>query len=363
MKILIIITTGFVSYGGLTTVMMNYYRFIDKTIFQIDFASTNEEIESTLKEELSKNGSRYYPLGDRKKEPFRYLCRLDRIIKNGNYDVVHVNSNSATAALELCIAKKNHVRKRIVHNHTGSCEHILLHKLLYPLFLTSYTDSIAVSEKAGEWLFPKGTYTILENGIDCEKYRFSYIYRTEIRKKYGISDNTIVIGHLGKLHKSKNHHFLIQVFNAIHNKCPNSVLLLVGDGELRSKIEEEVERMGINDFVIFAGMQFETQKYLSAMDYFVFPSLWEGMPLSMIEAQASGLACFISDRIDAGVCITDAVYVLSLDKMNAEEWADFILETEIRERNDQSESNIKKIKDAHFDVKSNVGLLEKVYVE
>ena len=359
-KILVIITTAMVPYGGLASVMMNLYRKIDKKKFQIDFASTNEILDEKLYNELEANGSKYYPLGNRKRALLGYINKLSYVIREGKYDVVHVNSNSATALIELEIAKKHGVGKRIVHNHTSICDHKMLHKICYPFFRKSYTDAIACSIKAGKWIFEDGKFQIVNNGIDTERYRFSDIYRTQIRTRYSISESTIVLGHVGKIYKPKNHPFLIDIFSSYHKRNPDSRLLLVGDGVMRKEIEERVLSLGLNEVVIFAGMQRDPEKYLSAMDAFVFPSIWEGMPLSMIEAQASGIPCIASNTIDKGVVVTDYVKRLEIDK-GEQVWVEELMNISKIDRNKSSDANIQKIIQAGYDANINAHQLETIY--
>ena len=360
-RVLVIITTAFVSYGGLATVMLNMYRQIDKGKFLIDFASTNEKLDDSLEQELKNNGSRYFGLGDRKRDLPGYIKRLSTVISNGNYDVVHVNSNSATALIELAIAQKNGVPKRIVHNHTSMCDHKILHKLCEPFFKNSYTDAIACSNKAGEWIFGQGNYRVLNNGIDVNRYRYSQENREEIRKKYKIDSSTVVLGHVGKIYKPKNHPFLIDVFSSYHRSNPDSVLLLVGDGTMRAEIESKVKELKLTDFVVFAGMQRQPEKYLSAMDCFVFPSIWEGLPLSVVEAQASGLHCLISDTIDESVVVTDEVKRLTIQQ-GTQVWVDALKTVQINDRAVRSAACVESICRAGFDAFTNAQELERIYM-
>lgn len=359
-RILIIITTDFVPYGGLTTVMMNYYKALNKSKYSIDFASTNSDVDEGLLDELQRNGSKYYYLGDRKRHLWFYINNLRKLLRKNNYDIVHINSNSATAAIELMIAKQCKVSKRIVHNHTSECDHKRAHAILYPIFRRTYTDAIAVSKKAGEWLFPVGNYIVLNNSIDSERYRYNVIKRQTIREKYHIRENTIVLGHIGKIYKPKNHRFLISVFEAFHSMTPDSALLIVGDGEMKGEIEQLVKEKGLSDSVVFAGMQSKVEEFLSAIDVFIFPSLWEGMPLSVIEAQASGLQCIVSDAIDKDVCITNYITSMSLEQ-DAQEWAIRIEKLDEIDRDKTSEECIQIIKEANYDSYKNSTELEKIY--
>lgn len=358
-KVLIVITTSFVPYGGLTTVMMNYYRAINKDGLRIDFASTNEP-ETSLLDELKKNRSRYFCLGERKKNLLGYTRDLNRLLTREKYDVVHINGNSATMTFELAVAKLNRVKTRIAHNHTSVCDYQRLHKWLHPIFLRLYTDAIACSDKAGQWIFIKNKYLILNNGINTERFRYREEFRKKIRKAYGISEDSLLLGHVGKIYKPKNHQFLIEIFEEFHKNHQDSKLIIVGDGEMRQQIEAKVENVGLMQDVIFVGMQSRVEEFLSAMDVFVFPSLWEGMPLSVIEAQAAGLTCLISDGIDSAVNVTDKVNRLSIVDGVAL-WVEAINAIQLPDRTKQSAENIDKIKRAKYDTLLMASDLEKLY--
>lgn len=356
-KILIIITTGFYEHGGLTTVMMNYMRKIDFSSFQIDFASYNEP-ERELLDEISILNCHYYRLPNRNNNTLCYMYALYQLAKN--YDVIHVNANSATAVVELLPARCAGVKIRIAHNHTEKCDHIVIHNILSLFFKRLYTKAIACSSKAGNWVFGENNYIILNNGIDVEKYKFRDDYRTEIRQKYRIAPNEIVLGHVGKIYKPKNHGYLIEIFKAFHAEHPNSKLLLVGDGELKEEIEKRVFLYGLKDSVIFAGMQTEVSKYLAAIDVFVFPSLWEGMPLALIEAQANGIMCIASDCIDPSVKITRNIIQMSIEE-EPEKWAKKIDQILSYDRNIMAEDSVSLIIQSGYDVKQNVKILENIY--
>lgn len=297
-KVLMLITTSFVPYGGLTTVAMNYYRNIDHSMFQVDFASTNDCLQK-LSEELTKSGSRYFKLPSRMRSPLLYMRKLYDI--SGKYDIVHIHGNSATTVLELLPAKLAGVKKRIVHIHNTKSDHPIAHTLLYPLMKYLMTDAVACSNAAGEWIFKNGNYNVLNNAIDLSKYSYNDVTRTQIRLEYGIDPDSFVIGHVGKFVEQKNHLFLIDVFSKVIEKNKNAKLMLVGDGPMRNNIEEKIKERKLNTQVVLCGMQENASKFLSAMDIVVFPSLWEGLPLSLLEAQANGLLCVASDVITSEV--------------------------------------------------------------
>lgn len=354
-KILVIITTGFVSYGGLTTVAMNYYRSIDRKKISMDFSCTND-IEPDLKAELIENGSIYHKLPNRK-NIMQYISRLKHICKE--YDSVHIHGNSSTLTIELLAAKLAGVSQRIVHIHNTTCTHRIANRVLHPFFTTLYTDAIACSQKAGDWIFDREFY-VLNNAIDLNKYRFSETNRIEIKNLYGLTDECIV-GHVGKFNEQKNHQFLLSIFKDFLKAHPNSVLMMVGGGELQPYIKKRAQKIGIADKVIFTGMLNDTSKYYSVFDCFVMPSLWEGLPLSAIEAQAAGLRCVFSDKITSEIDLTKENIFLSLkDEIN--NWS-YALETSCdnRPRNALCERYISYLKDVGFDADTNAEILMKIY--
>ena len=356
-RILVIITTAFTATGGLASVMLNYYRSLDKKGLQIDFASTNT-ITPNLNEEIQKNGSKYYQLPKRKN-----IIGYWKAVKclSRNYDVVHVHANSSTAVIELSAAKAARVVKRIHHNHTSKTQHPVINALLHPFFKYSYTDAIACSQLAGDWLFGKNNYKILRNAINIAKFEYNNDARVLIRNEFGIKEEDFVIGHIGKFMDAKNHEFLIKVFAEYHLKHPNSKLLLVGDGEWRSKVETWVADSGCAGSIILAGLRSDIPAIVQAMDIFVFPSIYEGMPLTVLEAQASGLPCLISSNVTSNVNIGQDVKMKDLTD-GVKDWADSIdsfdyaLSREVRCHN-----NYELITKAGYNIDNEAKELLKIY--
>lgn len=196
-KILVIITTAFYTYGGLASVMLNYYRIMDKSGLQIDFASSNE-LEEDLVLELRNNHSNYYKIGSRQKETLRYMVNLMKLLRNGRYDVVHVNGNSATMAMDLCMARLFGIPFRIAHVHSTATMHPVFNTLLRPVLQVSSNKQIAVSKDSGDWLFRRGSYIVLNNAIPIRKYVYNAEVRKEYREKFGLQD-MFVVGNVGKL--------------------------------------------------------------------------------------------------------------------------------------------------------------------
>lgn len=359
-KVLVVISTNFASYDGISSSILNFYKYIDKNLYTIDFASTNANISKDLKLLLDKNHSKYHCLGERKRNIFVYCYRLNKLLRSCNYDVIHINSNSATATIELAIAKLNNIPKRIVHNHNSTCNHKFINWILSPIFNLLYTKAIACSESAGNWLFPKYRFQVINNGIDTERYRFSKNNRERIRIRLKINDSAIVFGHVGAINKQKNHLFLIKVFSKYHQINKNSYLLLVGDGVLRSEVENEISRLKISESVVLVGIKDKPELFLSAMDYFLFPSLWEGMPLSLIEAQANGLPCLVSNNIDIRVKITRNIIMLPID-CDPDIWVDHLVNIKKEDRLISSDRNIKTINASGFSALENAKMIESIY--
>ena len=356
-KILVVVTTAFVKTGGLTSVMMNYWRSMDKTDLSFDFASTNS-IDDLLLDEISKEGCHYFQLPPRN-HVVKYYFALRKLCKE--YDIIHVHANSATSVIELLAAKKAGVPKRIHHNHTSKTQHPLLNKILFPLFKRSYTDAVACSDAAGEWLFGKNNYIVLPNAIDIDKFKYNPQARKSIRDELRISESGFVVGHIGKFMDAKNHEFLIKVFSNYHSKHPESRLVLVGDGEWRPKIERWVSESGCSDAIILAGLRSDIPSIVQAFDVFVFPSVYEGLPLTVLEAQSSGLPCIISSNVTSTVNIGLDVVMKDLTD-GIESWSEAIdIFDYTTLRKERSDRNYLRITEAHFNIRYEAEKLAKIY--
>ena len=355
-NILVIITTSMVTYGGLTTVAMNYYRQSDQDLFHMDFASTND-IDNRLLKELEKNRSQYIKLP--KRGSLSYIFTLYKLLRK--YDIVHIHGNSATTTIELLSALLAKTDKRIVHIHSTRCSHLIIHKLLKPIFKKCYTDAVACSKAAGKWIFSEGDYTVLNNAIDLGEYSYDLKARNQIRSAYHLDDTCFVIGHVGKLNKQKNHMFLLDIFNEVLKVKGHAKLMLVGDGDLKEKIERKAVRLKIRENVIFCGMQSSAKKYFSAFDCFVFPSLWEGIGLALLEAQANGLNCIISDSIPLEAEISEGIHRMSLTQ-NANIWAKSICDNKEINRHIKSADNCRALSKYGYDIKQNKSALEDLYL-
>ena len=268
------------------------------------------------------------------------------------------------ASIYFPIAKKHDI-KTIVHSHSTSngsgIKSVAKIILQYPLrYEADYF--FGCSLKAGEWLFGKkivqsDRYFTIKNAIDTQKYFFNRKQRSILRNQLRIEEDVTVFMHVGRLHEAKNHIFLLHVFAMLIKEIPNSMLLLVGDGELSSEIEKQIEQLNLKSYVKMLGARTDIPDILNAADVFLFPSKWEGLPVTVVEAQASGLPCLVSDKITKEVGISELVKFLPIDK-GTQVWIDAIKETDLTRKN-----VIDKIIQAGFDIKKSVEWLTKFYEE
>lgn len=358
-RILHIVT--YMGRGGLETMIMNYYRNIDRNRVQFDFL-VHRDFEADYDKEIIRLGGKIYRLPPLNPFGRDYLSKLDAFFKeHKEYKIVHSHLD-CMSAVPLKYAKLNGVPIRIAHSHNSNQARDLKYilKLVYKRKILKYANNLfACSNEAGQWMFGRNSnFKLLNNAIETDKYIFSKEIAEKKRKELDIPNNSFIVGHVGRFDVQKNHIFLIDIFAEILKRKRNSVLLLVGEGSLRKSIEEKVHTLGLSDKVIFAGLRTDVNELLQAMDVFLFPSLFEGLPVSIVEAQASGLRCFISDKVPDDCKITDNVYQFSLSD-SAEKWADNILKLFPYVRNNEKT----KISNAGFDIFANAKKLESFYVD
>lgn len=345
--------------GGLETMLMNYYRKIDRNVIQFDFL-THRDYRSDYDDEIESLGGIIYHLS--KLNPFSksYKNELHQFIKgHSEYEIVHVHQDCLSSVI-LKEAKRCNIPVRIAHSHNSSQNKDIkyLIKLVFKQSIPRYaTHLMACSKEAGKWMFGKSAdFSVLNNAIDATKYSFNADKRNVVRNSFGISQDTLVLGHVGRFSYPKNHTFLIDVFNQV-SKIKNAKLLLVGDGKLRKEIEEKVESFALQKHVIFTGVREDVSDLLQAMDVFVFPSHYEGLPVTLIEAQSAGLPCFISDKVPIECKKTDLVQQLPLSA-SAEQWAKDIVVCKQDRKNRYEE-----IVSSGYDITKNAKWLEEYYLE
>ena len=360
-RVLVIVNAVF-GYDGISNVATNYYRYQDKSRIAMDLLTINP-VNEKLAQEFQRNGNRLYTLEGRNRNPLRYLIRLRSIIKENSYNIVHVHGNSATMSIELFAAKLANCPVRIAHSHNTRCDHPILNAMLMPLFSRCYTHCCACSPEAGRFLFGNRSCHIVNNGVCFQKYCFNPEIRNRLRKKYGVEDQ-FVLGHIGRFAPQKNHSFLLHVFASVLRKTPNSVLLLVGEGELLPEIRKQACEMGIEKRVIFYGTTDKINEVVQMMDSFVFPSINEGLGIVAIEAQAAGVPCVVSTEVPVKVKVLDEVVFLPLEA-GYDHWADAILLSRVSEQQRIASATVvqQKMIEAHFDISDNCREMAEYYSE
>lgn len=346
--------------GGLETMLMNYYRHMDRQKVQFDFLVHRQE-KAAYDDEILSLGGRIYRLPRLIPWDPHYRRALDAFFAgHGEYRIVHVHQDCLSAVI-LKAAKKRGIPVRIAHSHNASQDKNVkyLIKLFYKRLIPRYaTDLFACGKQAGQWMFGGANFSILNNAIDTAAYRFDRERAKMLRRELSISESGFVIGHVGRFSPPKNHDFLTEIFAQVCKLNANAYLLLIGDGELRPKVQEKVSALGIADRVIFTGVRGDVPALLQAMDVFVFPSLYEGLPLTLVEAQAAGLPCVISDSIPSDCDLTDLVHRLPLEE-TAESWAKKIH----RLKNTEHKDTCQEIAEAGFDIGENARWLENDYLQ
>lgn len=316
-KILIINTVGFNYAEGISVVILNYLKNMPLDDMELHVL-VNDNASSALQEEIAQY-AKVKTCAFRKADVYSYLLYVWKLMKKERYDVVHIHGNSSTMFAEAFIAKLNSVDTVLVHAHNTKTAHPVINWLFRPLMVMTADKLLACSKAAGEWLYNGKEYICLNNAIDIHKFAFDDKKRAEMRKKLKINEE-ILIGHIGRFSMQKNHLFLIDAFAELHKKHPNSRLLLIGDGVLFDTVKEKVDSFNLTDYVIFVGRQADVSDYYNAMDVFVFPSLYEGLGIVLLEAQANGLPVLASDAITAEAKCTPRMFTFSLEK-TPKEWA------------------------------------------
>lgn len=354
---------GPVCEGGVESCIMNYYLHIDRTKYQFDFFVENTS-RIINKDKIRKMGGRVIII-PHYTNVFKYMKVLRRLFEKGKYDIVHSNMNSLSV-FTLKAAKKAGVPIRIAHSHSTSNKRErkrnFIKNLLRPFSRKYATHYFACSEYAGRWLFGNkafdaGKVTIINNAIDLDRFKFSPVWREEIRTQYDIDDK-FVVGTVGRFVTQKNQLFLIDIFNEYLKTNPDAALMLVGDGPLHNKLRAKVKKYALGDRVIFAGVHKHTERYFAAMDCFVLPSLYEGLPVVGIESQISGIHGLLSTEMTKEVKCSDTVEFLPL-KLGAAGWA-----AEIKETDEETRATAyERFVGSKYDISIEAGKLTALYDE
>ena len=354
MKRVLIINISDTTYNGVTSVIMNYVRPTHNTV-KYDFVLC-KIVDKRFVDELNELGENtYIPPCSRERHPVKYYRWLKNLMKRNKYDCVHVHGNSGTVYVEIHAAKKAGVPVRIAHSHSTSCKYLLVHKLLKSLLNKELTHAIACSDLAGKWLFDR-EHTILPNGIEVDRFKYSEDLRTRYRKELSLEDK-FVIGHVGYMEDVKNHAYLLRVFEKLIQRKENAHLLLIGDGKIRAQIESSIFENGLSGYVTLLGKRPDIANLYQCMDVFVLPSIYEGLPVTSVEAQAAGLPCLISNNVTKQVSITENVKYINIQESNIDEWADALLN--VYECDKQKAFN--DVNNSEFNIENSVKILLSTY--
>lgn len=329
-RIKVLVLCASLKIGGAEKVAQSIALCAPEEEFEFHYLVFHEDV-GQYEAELTEKGCRIHRLPEPSDNYFHFLRELFRLIRTHNFHVVHAHT-MFNCGLVMLIAKLCGVPVRITHSHSALINGHSIVKTVYEtlmrfLILTCSTELVSCGIQAGNRLFGEKAFRerghLILNGVDICRFRFNEESRRRIRSEQNL-ENRFVLGHVGHLSEVKNQSFLIRLMPDILPHRPNSVLLLLGDGEDRPMLEKLVNQHALEDHVIFTGNVSNVEDYLSAMDVFVFPSLFEGMPLSLLEVQANGLPCVVSDSVPKDVFVTDLVHPLSLST-SPQEWIGQIL--------------------------------------
>ena len=334
-------------FGGVSSLIYNLYLNINQKKVVFDFLSVNKSSYEIYRKEINKMNGNLYSFNICEKgllSKLKFYKNLQIFLKNHKYDIVHINSGSIVFDLISALAVKKSCQSKIVI-HCHSMQNNKYIKKIISNFLKPFLSKIgdyylACSKIAGDKMFSKKIvnslkFSILNNGIDVEKYKFNSDIRQKLRKQYNISKDAIVVGNVARFSKIKNHDFMINLFNEYYQKNPNSYLILIGDGELEEEIKNKVKKIGIEQNVIFTGVIKNVYEYLNLMDIFIFPSESEGFGLAVLESQANGLYTIASTGVPKETKLTD---LISYEQLNIKIWLKKLIEyVEIDNRNSYNE--------------------------
>jgi len=355
--------------GGHTQYILNNWKFINKEIFHFDFV-TMDKI-SVLKEGLERQGCKVYQISCYAEENEKQFIKEVKEILMKGYDAIHIHTKYWKSFLVEKIAKECGIPKIIVHSHNSSMDNdydgagdeLKMHYALREMLCVDIaTDFWACSQVAVDWLYgekvPHDMIRILPNAINISKYSYNKVTRDKMRERLvGRQKNKYILGNCGRFVYQKNHKFLIEIFAEIHQHIPDTVLMLLGEGKLKKTIEKRAKELGIADAVKFEGLVDNVSEYMQAFDLFLLPSHFEGLPIALVEAQAAGLKCLVSENVSREANVSGCVDFLKLSK---ELWCEKILESylNIGERYDNNRIMIEQ----GFDLSKQIKELEHLYL-
>lgn len=347
--------------GGIESYLMNYFRGLKKYDIIFDFITEYDRI--AYKEEIEQLGGKIYRIPSRRDGLIKHMNAIRSVLKkHKEYQVFYCNILSASEVFTVLSGMGIKRVKTVVHSHNDSVKTITRHKILRPLLNCISNKKLACSKRAAVFMFgernvSKHKVQIVNNAINLEKYKYSPEVRKQMRQEFGITEDTFIVGHVGRMCYQKNTLFLIDVFNEINKKDKNTKLLLIGDGEDRNKVEDAIREYGLEKHIMLLGVRDDVEKMMQMMDVFVLPSRFEGLGIVLIEAQAAGLQCIGSDQFGNEANISGKIQYYPLD-MPIDEWADCILKCKNIDRNTDTTA----LKNGGYDICENIIQLKKILV-
>lgn len=347
---------GSLGYAGVEAVVMNYYRHIDTQNVQFDFITCSER-KQRYDDEIINRGGYIHRLPSRSRKPLSYMVGLYTVIKKSKYDIIHIHQNSASMAMDAIVAKLCGCHVIIGHSHNTSCNVLWQHYMFKPIVNLFLTHRFACSKEAGEWVFGSQDVKVINNAVDASKFAFNNTVRGKLRNELGLNEK-FVVGFVGRLHEQKNLFRLLDIFTALSTRKNDAVLLLIGEGPQEKELKEYARRLGIDDRTQFLGRRDDVPEVLMAMDIFLFPSVFEGLGLAAIEAQASGLNVFISENVPAPN-LTGMEFIVPLTESN-DVWAEKLLEAKPMKNREEA---VKMVRDNGYDIETEAEKLQQFYLD
>lgn len=357
--------------GGIESVIMNYYRHIDRKKIQFDFLCNTEKV--SYEKEINALGGKIYRITARSQNTKKFKKDMENFfVKHANeYFAIWVNVCSLANIDYLKYAKKYGISKRIIHAHNSqnmdSFLRGILHRFNRILIGRYATDFWTCSDEARKWFYSKkiinsSKYVIIKNAINCDIYKFDKEIRDNYRKQFNIESDELVIGNVGRMHFQKNQEYIIKIFNDINKSIPKSKLFLVGDGPDKGKIEKLIKEYKQQNNIILLGVRDDVNCLMQMFDVFLFPSLFEGLPLAPIEAQAASLPVYLSKgRISSKVIINKKlIHFIDLDE-GANRWANIIINT--YKNYDRNLLDMDLIRKSGYDIITEAQKLERLLVK
>ena len=357
-KIKVVMITSYFDRNGVTSQVMNYATNLDKDRFQV-FIAAGEPYDIGYEKMCQENNIELCKLPQKQKNAYAYYRTIYSYLKKVRADIVHVHGSSALITVELLIAMLAGVPVRVSHSHNTICSHPLLHQVLKPILKVVSNYHLACGELAGKWMYGDGAFQVVPNAFDTKVFVLNSDKRFSIREKLGVDDN-LVIGHIGKFNSQKNQKYLIRAFERLSYKDDKAMLLLVGNGPDLENIRDYARHTTCAGRIIFWGETANPESLYSAMDIFVLPSRFEGLPVVLLEAQISGLPCIVSDKVTREVDFGDIVWKSIED--DPQTWADTMILMQQRTEEQRMQYRLQHEKQiAHYDIRESVKLVENIY--